>query len=219
MRVPTMTEVIMREIQKRVMDGFYKPGQKLNVDELARELSVSKTPVREALGRLARQGIVESRSRIGWRVSLLSSEEFLQFQEVKHLIRSYLSRQIVPYAGKINFEKIQAMNSNMHHFTKTRQFDRLLEENDKFHMEIFSVYPNKVLLEYLDEVSSAIRLQRIFMLEEKHLDEESPLITEAAMEHEEIIDALKKGDALEIIASFEKHQMTIRESSQPETEK
>ncbi|MBN1334113.1 MAG: GntR family transcriptional regulator [Synergistales bacterium] len=218
MRVPTMAEVIMREIEKRVMDGFYRPGQKLNVDELARDLSVSKTPVREALGRLARQGIVESQPRIGWRVSLLSQEEFLQFQEVKHLIRSYLARQIPSFVNRINFEKIEAMNSNMHHFTKTRQFDRLLEENDKFHMEIFSVYPNKVLLEYLEEVSSAIRLQRIFMLEQKHLDENSPLISEAAQEHEEIIEALKRGNALEIISSFEKHQMTIRESSLPSEE-
>ena len=78
--------------------------------------------------------------------------------------------------------------------------------------------PIKVLLEYLEEVSSAIRLQRIFMLEQKHLDENSPLISEAAQEHEEIIEALKRGNALEIISSFEKHQMTIRESSLPNEE-
>lgn len=211
-KIPTMAEVVMREIENRIMEGSYSPGQKLNVDELSRELNVSKTPVREALGRLARQGLVESKPRLGWRVALLSKEEFYQFQEIKHLIRSYLASRIAPFVSKINFEKIEAMNSNMHHFIKTGQFGRLLEENDKFHMEIFGVYPNKVLLEYLDEVSSAIRLQRIFMLEQKHLDEGSPLIIHAASEHEDIIDALRKGDAEGILDSFEKHQKTIRES-------
>ncbi len=215
-KIPTMAEVVMRDIENRIMEGSYSPGQKLNVDELSRELNVSKTPVREALGRLARQGLVESQPRVGWRVSLLSGEEFFQFQEIKHLIRYYLASHIAPYVSKINFQKIEAMNSNMHHFTKTRQFGRLLEENDKFHMEIFGVYPNKVLLEYLDEVSSAIRLQRIYMLEQKHLDEESPLIVHAAREHEDIIEALRKGDQDEILRSFEKHQRTIRESSHNE---
>ena len=211
-KIPTMTEVVMHEIEEKIMEGKYPPGQKLNVDELSRNYNVSKTPVREALGRLARRGLVESRPRIGWRVTILSQEEFFQFQEIKHILRTYLASRIADHVSKINFKKIEAMNSNMHHFTETGQLGRLLEENDKFHMEIFSVYPNKALLEYLDEVDRTIRFQRIYMLEQKRLDEKTPLITHAAREHEVIIEALKTGNSEKIIEAFEKHNRTIEES-------
>jgi len=211
-KIPTMTEVVMHEIEERIMEGKYTPGQKLNVDELSRNYNVSKTPVREALGRLARRGLVESRPRIGWRVTIFSQAEFFQFQEIKHILRNYLASKLADYVSEINFKKIEAMNSNMHHFTETGQLGRLLEENDKFHMEIFSVYPNKALLEYLDEVDRTIRFQRIYMLEQKRLDEKTPLITHAAQEHEVIIEALKTGNREKIIEAFEKHNRTIEES-------
>jgi len=212
MKVPTMVEVIQAELKKRVLDGEFVPGDRLNVDELARVLNVSKTPIREALGRLAREGIVQSKPRIGWRVSLLSLEEFFQYQETQHVIKMYLAEQIFPYLDKIDIPKLEKMNGNMHHFVETRQFERMLEENDRFHMEIFGVYPNKVLLEYLEEVNNTIRLQRIHMMEQQLLSPESPLLQDAPKDHEEIIDAIKSGDRTRIIETSAKHQATILEA-------
>jgi DNA-binding GntR family transcriptional regulator len=209
MKVPTMVEVIQAELKKRVLDGEYVPGDRLNVDELARVLNVSKTPIREALGRLAREGIVQSQPRIGWRVSLLSLEEFFQYQETQHILKTYLAEQIFPYLEKIDIKKIEKMNGNMRHFISTGQFDRMLEENDNFHMEIFSVYPNKVLLEYLEEVNNTIRLQRIHMMERQLLSPDSPLLQDAPKDHEEIIEAIKSGDRNRIIETSAKHQATI----------
>ena len=161
------------------------------------------------MGRLAREGLVQSQPRIGWRVSLLSLEEFFQYQETQHMIKTYLAEQIIPYASKINFPKIEKMNGNMLHFLETRQFERLLEENDRFHMEIYSVYPNKVLLEYLDEVNNTIRLQRIHMMERQLLSPDSPLLQDAPKDHGEIIEALKSGDRVRILEASERHQATI----------
>ena len=209
MKVPTMVEVIQADLKKRVLEGEYVPGDRLNVDELARILNVSKTPIREALGRLAREGLVQSQPRIGWRVSLLSLEEFFQYQETQHMIKLYLAEQIVPFASKINFTRIEKMNGNMRYFLETRQFERLLEENDRFHMEIYGVYPNKVLLDYLDEVNNTIRLQRIHMMERQLLSPDSPLLQDAPKDHGEIIDALKSGDRARIIEASARHQATI----------
>lgn len=209
MKVPTMVEVIQADLKKRVLEGEYVPGDRLNVDELARILNVSKTPIREALGRLAREGLVQSQPRIGWRVSLLSLEEFFQYQETQHMIKLYLAEQIVPFASKINFTRIEKMNGNMRHFLETRQFERLLEENDRFHMEIYGVYPNKVLLDYLDEVNNTIRLQRIHMMERQLLSPDSPLLQDAPKDHGEIIEALKSGDRGRILETSARHQATI----------
>ena len=209
MKIPTIVEAVLSEVRRRILDGSCAPGDRLNVDELARELKVSKTPIREARGRLAREGFVKSEARIGWSVMLLSLDEFFQMQEIQHALKSYVMDRIAPYVSGIDIEKAVQFNNNMQHFLKTGQNHRALEENDKFHRAIFSVYPNKMLLEQLEEITDTIRLQRISMLERKILDPESPILQHAPAEHEEIIDALRSGDQKKITDSSMRHQKTI----------
>ena len=208
-KIPTMVEVVQDELKNRILDGEFLPGDRLNVDELARCMNVSKTPVREALSRLAKEGIVQVTPRIGWSVSLLSLEEFFQFQEAQHVIKTYLTEQVLNHLDKIDIPKLEKMNGNIRHFVTTGQFVRMLEENDRFHMEILGVYPNRVLLEYLEVVNNTIRLQRIRMMEQQLLSPESPLLQDAPREHAEILEAIKSGDRGMILETSARHQSTI----------
>ena len=56
-------------LKERVLDQSYRPGDKLNVDALARELSVSSTPVRESLGRMVAEGLVQTQAYVGFFVA------------------------------------------------------------------------------------------------------------------------------------------------------
>lgn len=143
MKIPTIVEAVLSEVRRRILDGSCAPGDRLNVDELARELKVSKTPIREALGRLAREGFVKSEARIGWSVMLLSLDEFFQMQEIQHALKSYVMDHIAPYVSGIDIEKAVQFNNNMQHFLKTGQNHRALEENDKFHRRSSASIPTR----------------------------------------------------------------------------
>ena len=55
----TLADRVFQTLREQILQGIYKPGQKFNIDQLARDLGVSNTPIREAMSRLERLGLVE----------------------------------------------------------------------------------------------------------------------------------------------------------------
>lgn len=71
----TLSEKVFDSIKTRILDFSYLPGVKLSDDEIAAELQLSRTPVREALNRLAELGLVEAKSNRGFWVKTFSEKE------------------------------------------------------------------------------------------------------------------------------------------------
>jgi DNA-binding GntR family transcriptional regulator len=71
----TLSEKVFDSIKARILDFSYLPGVKLSYDEIASELKLSRTPVREALNRLAELGLVEAKSNRGFWVKTFSDKE------------------------------------------------------------------------------------------------------------------------------------------------
>jgi len=68
-----------QEIKDRLLDGVYTPGQKLSVEELSRELEVSKQPIMEALRLLSADGLVTIIPQVGCRVAAYDAQEVRDF--------------------------------------------------------------------------------------------------------------------------------------------
>ena len=66
--------------------GAFREGDRLNEVHLAAQLGVSRTPVREALNRLAAEGALDSRPRIGYSVKPLTEAEFTQLYDVRPIL-------------------------------------------------------------------------------------------------------------------------------------
>lgn len=79
-----MSADVHQEILRRIIEGSYAPGQRLRDAELAESLGVSRTPVREALLRLEREGFVSAQKHLGFSVKGLAEEEI---REVYPLVR------------------------------------------------------------------------------------------------------------------------------------
>ena len=69
-------------IRQRIIDGIYKPGQQIPIDDLAVELGASKQPVREAVRTLAADGLLDIQPQIGTIVAQYSRDEFVMFYRV-----------------------------------------------------------------------------------------------------------------------------------------
>ena len=83
----TLTDDVYTSVQTLIMDHAVAPGEKINIDALARRLQVSPTPVREALARLESDGLVRKRALVGYTASpLLSRAEFEDLIEMRLLL-------------------------------------------------------------------------------------------------------------------------------------
>lgn len=114
---PTKTEPLIDSVYSRLRDlilaNVLRSGQKLVDRDLAEQLGVSRTPVREALGRLAMMGLVESRSRRGYYVSQYTAEQMTDLYEFRKIL-------------EVNAARLAADNAQPSHL---REFERILIES------------------------------------------------------------------------------------------
>jgi DNA-binding GntR family transcriptional regulator len=82
-------------IRKAIMQGIFRPGQRLNLDSIAETLGVSRMPVRASLRQLENEGLVEIHHYRGATVSVLRADEIAEIYELRILLESYLLKLAV----------------------------------------------------------------------------------------------------------------------------
>ena len=208
MEIPSVGEIICNEIRQRIFDGQYASGDRINVDELARKLNISKTPVREALGRLESEGLVSFKPRMGWRVSSLSMEEFVDFLELQCALRYFISDSLGPFLDKIDFGLLHSINKKLPQLVAEHKYHELIHQNDLFHITIFSAHSNRLILRRLEEIDGIIRLQRVRFFEQERI--RFPLLADNAfIQHQEIIKALESRDPERISRVSREHHESV----------
>ena len=113
------TEPLIDSVYARLRDmilaNVLRSGQKLVDRDLADQLGVSRTPVREALGRLAMMGLVEARSRRGYYVRQYTAEDVSDLYEFRHVL-------------EVSAARLAARNATPEHIEK---FRRILDDLDQ----------------------------------------------------------------------------------------
>ena len=85
---PTLRAHVVKMLSAGILSGKYKPGDRLNESQIARELSISRIPVREALSQLQEQGLVQNRERRGMFVTNIGPEEVLQISSLRIILET-----------------------------------------------------------------------------------------------------------------------------------
>ena len=120
-------------IREAIIDGRLPPGQRLKEEELARELGISRTPVREALLMLESEGLVESIPRRGATVRSYAVSDLDDVYQLRALLEGYAARRA---AGRISPDDIARLEKSCDRFDRLRAEDDLLDlvkENLLFH--------------------------------------------------------------------------------------
>jgi GntR family carbon starvation induced transcriptional regulator len=94
-----VAEHVYRELRKAIVGCEFEPGERLRVEELTQRFRVSSSPVREALNRLAEQGIVRNLENRGFRVALLTPEVVDDLVRVRLLVETEALRESIAGGG------------------------------------------------------------------------------------------------------------------------
>src|SRR3979409_183127 len=98
-----LTDSVYEAVKELVMDQHIEPGARVNIDQLARELKVSPTPVREALARLEMDGLVIKEPLRGYSVTpMLDAKSFSDLYDVRRLLEPFAARR----AAELRDEKV-----------------------------------------------------------------------------------------------------------------
>ena len=109
----TLWQRVHERLREQILSGKLEPGAELAEVALSEQLGVSRGPIREALGRLASEGLVTVRPRRGAVVRSLSKEEFLELYQVREALEMMAVRLAVPRLRQEDFEELQRLNETM----------------------------------------------------------------------------------------------------------
>jgi DNA-binding GntR family transcriptional regulator len=129
----TLWERVYAHLRDEILANRLSPGTVLSEVPLAASLGVSRGPVREALGRLAAEGLVTVRPRRGAVVSALSPEEFLQAYQVREALETLAIRLAVPLLTDDDIAHLDHLVERQAEAVDDDRIDDFFALNSEFH--------------------------------------------------------------------------------------
>ncbi|MBS1117367.1 MAG: GntR family transcriptional regulator [candidate division NC10 bacterium] len=184
-----MQEIAHDAIRDGILTGRHAPGQRLIADDLAKELGVSRMPVREALHRLEVAGLVTIAPHRGAVVSELSETECIEIYHVRAVLDGLATRLATPNLSEPDHARLTALLAEMEAGVEAKDPQRVLNVNREFHTLIWIAARAPRLRDLLENLYDASqRFRNMSVLIPGRLDQ----ITH---EHRLIVEALARGDA------------------------
>lgn len=182
----TLRSQVREELLARMRAGAVQPGESINEVQLAGELGVSRTPLREALIALESEGQISSENGKGFRFMPLSAREFEELAPVMATLES-LALELSPHEALISIgDRLVALAAEFDQ--EVAQHSVVVSKDDEWHAIMLSACPNQRLLDVIENVRSA------FHRYESLLVPNEVMIARVAAEHMKIATALAEGD-------------------------
>lgn len=187
---------VYRALRRAIIEQAVHPGQKLPEDSIGRQFGVSRTLVREAIGRLAIEGLVEVRHNRGACVAHPSLEEARAVFEVRRGLERMVVEQL---AGRLtNAQASELFDHVDQEEAATSDGPRSIRLAGEFHIKLSEMSGNDLLLRYVQEVSS--RCSLILALYGRPHSSEC-----AVSEHRRLIQSLRSGDGKTAMRLMDQH--------------
>jgi DNA-binding GntR family transcriptional regulator len=144
---PLLRDEAYRRLRGAILSGALAPGDPLRIDELAGQLALSRTPVREALARLRDEGLVQTRPRSGTRVSPLRLDEARQALAVISAMHELAVRSAVGRLQQRHVAQLAQAARRFEEAVKAGDHERATAADDEFHGVFVGVADNGPLRE------------------------------------------------------------------------
>ena len=186
--IASVVDQVYLAIRDRIMDGTLRRGARIHQEDLADELGVSRTPVREALRRLAAEGLVEMRTNRGARVADVGQDDMQAAYEARLVIEPGAARLAALQAQDGALVRMRAALSAQRRAIPSVR--RSFEANREFHLALVEASGNPFLLQFVQRLWVA-RIGEVIYERQSETPERMRLDAE---EHEQILLAIRSGN-------------------------
>ena len=187
---------IYHEILSRVHTGDLTPGTRVRDTTLASQLGVSRTPVREALLRLAREGVLDAHMGRGFSVCRMDATEMRE----TGAILSALEVLALKSSPEVSAERLARLGEIDRELARTRSdVDRVVALEEEWHRALLLGCPNRRLR---DMISTLWQVPRRYM---RAYLREAGRVSLSTQHHTRIIEALRRNDREAAVSRFSHH--------------
>lgn len=202
MRHLGLTQTAYDLIKNKLLSGEIKPGERVREDLIAEKISMSRTPVRESINRLAAEGFVAQIPRKGIFASKFTLDELTDIIEIRVIIESYAARKCCQNISDAQLEVFEDIFNKL--------CEALLKEDTvtagvydgMFHRKLGEYSGNKQIAKYVNEIEDlAVFARRMDVYSIRHDYSEDMSIEQ----HREILTAIKNRDENSAAKAVEKN--------------
>jgi DNA-binding GntR family transcriptional regulator len=195
-------------LRSRVLDGTYFPGYRIVIDQIAKELSLSAIPVREAIRNLEADGLIEYIPYKGAVVTQINENEYVETLTTLAVLEGYATRLSSQSIPNKKIADLQRINNLMLEAVEEFDFTQFGTLNRSFHNLIYEFCENRYITETIHQTQK--RLDSIRRTGSAFL----PIRPKKSVEeHDQLIKMIMEKQPLDEIENFaRKHKMNTAES-------
>lgn len=182
------SDAVFKKLKQAILHGTLKPGVRLRQEELSRIYGVSRAPVRDAIRRLAGEGLVTI-SGENAQVSAVSLDEFLETYRIREVLEVMAARLSLPEVSNETLIHLGRILDEMERVAKDGDLTHWLELNRKFHLDSYSSCNSPILLKIISNLWDSTDYCR------KRYVTLTGNLEHANRDHRAILDALAKKNA------------------------
>jgi DNA-binding GntR family transcriptional regulator len=194
-----MSMSLLAKLQRDILTGKYRPGQKLTEQNLCKEYGVSRTPIREALRQLETDGLVENILNRGCFVIGLSKADY---EDMFDLRKAYEIQAVKWGIERITDDEMDTLEETfefMEFYTMRGDLDKMLVINAGFHQVIYESAHNRMLQKTLTSYQTFLKYQR------ESAEYRANYLTTVLEEHRAIFKAFMDRDIRAGAEAMERH--------------
>ena len=203
-RARTLSDQVRDVLLQRVVAGELAPGGFIREELISAELEVSRTPVREALARLASAGFLERLPHRGYRVPERAQGALLDSYPIIATLEVLAGRLAFPRAAPQDLHALRELNDELSDAVEAGHAAAALDANDRFHAYVADLADNPRLASLLSELRAPLRPLEEWFYSSRANGERS------VAEHDSLIRALETGELGDALAIFERNMALTR---------
>jgi DNA-binding GntR family transcriptional regulator len=146
MQAPVGRHQVREELQRRILSGETRPGERLTQQSLAKELGVAQGTVRESLLELQWLGLVESIDRLGVFVEKLDAAKLCEAYQVREFLEGLAARLACEHTSRADVAMLRKAADHIWELSQLHREDDMGVADRAFHLEIMKLSHNRILL-------------------------------------------------------------------------
>lgn len=203
---PTLRERVYSRLREMIVSGEIPLNSQLDERELAEKLSVSRTPLREAIGKLVKEGVIEYRPYKGNFVKRLSAKQISDLYQVRKVLEAMAVRLAIENLTDKGLTELLGILEDVDAALDHSDLEQFNAADGRFHETIARMSGNETLIESLRRLELQLRIMR-------NLANRDPDVVErTAQERPHILRALESRDAELASRLMEEHIEGVRRS-------
>ncbi|MGG0644109.1 GntR family transcriptional regulator [Sporosarcina gallistercoris] len=192
-------DIAYKELREKIVKCILEPGQPIVEDELAKELKISRTPLRESLQRLELEGLISRGINGRMKVAPISIQEVKEIFLIRSNLEGIVIENAIDHITEKEIEHLAHLVEILKLTVSLKNFEKIDDFGSQFHEYIYKVSRNRIAVKFLSQLNSLITRYR-------RLAHQCIIDTKNSVdEHEVILNYIIKKDKVNAVAEMRKH--------------